>query len=179
MLKRLPKSQAILQVYAVIAVMFSGWTIIAFLWKLSAWLLLLNIGEIFTIFAYAMVVNLVESLIILLLLLIVCALLPSHILRDDFTVRGAILSIGLIGSLMAFVGSYTRFGLEGGVILLMGPVLILLLTAFLLGFASKFRFMRLLHSTVLWMSDRLVIFLFILLPLFVILLVYVIFRNIV
>ena len=99
MLKRLPNRQAILQVYAVIAVMLSGWTITAFLWKLSAWLLILNIGEIFTVFAYAMVVNLIESLIILLFLLLSCAVLSPSFLRDHFAVRGTILAAGLIGSL--------------------------------------------------------------------------------
>src|SRR5690349_22735170 len=103
MLKRLPNRQAILQVYAVIAVMLSGWTITAFLWKLSAWLLLLNLSEIFTIFSYSMVANLIESLTVLLLLLIVCVLLPASVLCDDFVVRGTILAAGLIGALMAFV----------------------------------------------------------------------------
>jgi hypothetical protein len=64
--QRFPNRQAILQVYAVISFLISAWTIIAFLWKLSAWLLILNLGEIFTIFSYAMVVNLLESLAVLL-----------------------------------------------------------------------------------------------------------------
>ena len=68
MSRRLPKLQDIWQVYAVIAVMFAGWTITAFLWKLSAWLLLLNLGEMLTLFAYAMAANFLESLIVLLLL---------------------------------------------------------------------------------------------------------------
>ena len=76
MLNRLPKSQAILQVYAVIAVMLSAWTITSFLWKLSAWLLVLNLGEILTVFSYAMVTNLIESLIVLFSLLLICILLP-------------------------------------------------------------------------------------------------------
>src|SRR5919205_289952 len=114
MRKRLPKTQAILQVYAVIAVMLSGWTINAFLWKLSAWLLILNIGEIFTIFSYSMVVNFLESLVVLLLLLAICAILPASFLCADFVVRGTILSAGLIGSLMAFVKLHMEFGIASG-----------------------------------------------------------------
>jgi hypothetical protein len=178
MLQRLPKSQDILQVYAVIAVMLSGWTTNAFLWKLSAWLLILNSGEIFTIFSYSMVANFLESLIVLLLLLTVCALLPPPILRDNFVVRGTILSVGLVGSLMAFVRFHMQFGIESGVRLLIGPLAVLLLTAILLSIPPKFRFVRFLHSVILWISDRLIVFLYILLPLFVILLAYVIFRNI-
>jgi len=176
MLKRLPNSQAILQVYAVIAVMLSGWTITAFLRKLPSWLLTLNMGEILTVFSYSMVTNLVESLIVLLLILTVCLILPSHILRDDFAVRGTLLSLGLLGSLMALMRIYMQFGMGNAVWLWIGPLAVLLLTALLFVFSSKIGF---LHSAVLWVSDRLVVFLFILLPLFVLPLVYVIFRNIV
>jgi hypothetical protein len=178
MLKRLPKPQAILQVYAVITVMLSGWTINAFLWKLSAWLLILNIKEILTIFSYSMAVNLLESLIVLLLLLLVCALLPASILRDDFVFRGTILALGLIGSLMAFVRFHMQFGIQSGVKLLIGPLAVSLLATILLCLPPRFRFVRFLHSATLWISDRLIVFLYILGPLYVLLFTYVIFRNI-
>jgi hypothetical protein len=175
---RLPNRPAILQVYAVIAVMFSAWTITAFLWKLSAWLLILNIGEILTVFAYSMVANLVESLTVLLLLLLVCALLPASMLRDDFVVRGNILATGLICALMAFVKLHMLFGIESGNKLLIGPLAVLVLTAILLVFPPKFRLFRFLHSAIQWISDRMLVFLYILVPLFVIFLAYVIFRSI-
>jgi len=175
MLKRLPQSQAILQVYAVIAFMFSAWTMTAFLWKLSAWLLLLNIREIFTIFSYSMVTNLLESLFVLLLLLVASALLPPRFLRDDFVVRGTIVSMGLTGSLMAYLGLYMQFGIESSVKLLAGPAVVLFVMAFLLRFSSRFQWLR---SATTWISDRLIVFLLVLLPLFVLLSAYVIFRNI-
>jgi len=175
MINRLPNLQAILQVYAVIAVMLSAWTITAFLWKLSAWLLILNLGEIFTVFSYVIVTNLVESLIVLFLLLLACVLLPHQILRDDFVVRGGILSIGFIAALMVFVKIEMQFGLESRTLLLIGPLAILLLNAVLLSFSSKIRF---LHSGILWISDRLVVFLYILVPLFAFLFAYVLLRNI-
>jgi hypothetical protein len=172
---RLPKIQSITQVYAVIAVMFSVWTITAFLWKLSAWLLLLNLGEIFTIFSYAMLANFIESLMVLLFLLAICALLPSHVLRDDFTVRGTILAMGIIGSLMAFAGLHMQLGMELGNLAWVGPIVVIALTALLWSFSSKKRFVS---TSIVWLSDRLTVFLLILVPLFVILSAYVIFRNI-
>jgi len=178
MLKYLPKSQAVLQVYAVIAVMLCAWTITAFLWKLSAWLLMLNMGEIFTVFAYAMLANLAESLIVLLLLLTASALLPPHLFRDHFVVRGTILSIGIVGSLMLFVKLDMEFGIESGARLLIGPLAGLVLTSVLLGLPPRFRLVRFLHSAIAWMADRLTVFLFILVPLFLIVLAYVAFRNI-
>ena len=175
MRKRLPEFQSIIQVYAVIAMMFAGWTITAFLWKLSAWLLLLNLGEIFIIFSYAMVASFLESMIILLLLLIVCILLPARVLRDEFVVRGTILSVGLIGSLMVFVGSQMQFGIERGLLLLIAPLLVLILTAFLLQRASKLHRIR---SIAVSLADRAVVFLFVLVPLFAFASMYVILRNV-
>lgn len=171
MSRRFPNLPSILQVYAVIAVMLSGWTMTAFLWKLSAWMLLLNLGEIATIFSYAMAANFLESLLILSLLLAACALLPAQFLRDDFVVRGSILAMGLVGALMAFVGSQMQFGMQG-VWLFAGPVVVLLVTAFLLALVPRGR------SAVLWLSDRLTVFLFVLLPLFVIASLYVALRNV-
>ena len=177
MLNRLPKLQPVLQVYAVIAVMLSAWTVIAFLWKLSAWLLILNMGEIFTVFSYAMVTNLIESLVVLFLLLLACVLLPPHLLRDQFVVRGTILAAGFITALMVFVKLDMQFGVESGARLLLGPLAILVLTAMLLSFSRTFRFVRLLHSAILWISDRLVVFLYILVPLFVFLSGYLLVRT--
>jgi hypothetical protein len=78
--------------------------------------------------------------------------------------------------MMAALGLLKRYGIESSLGLLKGPVAVVLLTAVLLILSSRIRF---LHSAVLWISDRLIVFLFILLPLFVTLSVYVIFRNIV
>lgn len=177
MLQRLPKRQAILQVYAVIAVMLSAWTITAFLWKLSAWLLILNLGELLTVFSYSMLASLAESLIVLLVLLVVCALFPTFFLRDGFEVRGTILAIGLIASLMAFVKFDMEFGVGMGLKLLLAPLAVLLLTAILLGVSPRFQVVQRLHSVIRWIADRMLVFLYILVPLFVIVFVYVIFRN--
>ncbi|HEX6034956.1 MAG TPA: hypothetical protein VFY83_10995 [Anaerolineales bacterium] len=176
MRQHLPDFPSVVQVYALIAAVFAGWTITAFLWKLSAWLLLLNLGEILTILSYAFAANFLESLIVLSVLLAVGALLPAPILRDDFVVRGTIMALGLVGSLMAFVGSEVWLGFENGNWLFTPPLGVLLLTGFLLRQSAKYRRLR---SAMLWLADRIVIFLFILLPLFALGLVYVILRNVI
>jgi hypothetical protein len=174
--RRLPDRQAIFQVYAVIAILFAGWTITAFLWKLSAWLLLLNMGELVTVFSYAMAANFVESLIVLLCILAAAALLPVQFLRDDFVVRGTILSLGMVGALIAFVGGHMRFGLDSGLLLLIAPLSVLFLMGLLLIQSSQPGVVR---SAVLWLADRLTVFLLILLPLFALASAYVIVRNLV
>jgi hypothetical protein len=175
MLNRLPPFQAIVQVYAVVVVMFCGWTLIAFLWKLSAWLLVLNLGEIFVIFSYAMMANLIESLLVMALLLAAYILLPFPVFRRDFVVHGTILAVGIIAAMMAYVGLHMQFGIESGGNVWIGPVVVSVGTLLFLSLSSKVRF---LPNAIFWISDRLTIFLFILLPLFVILSAYVIFRNI-
>jgi hypothetical protein len=101
-------------------------------------------------------------------------LLPAHFFRDDFVVRGTILSIGLIGSLMAFVGTEMRFGIESGLRLLIAPLVVLLLMSILLFRSSNDRPVR---STAMWLSDRVAVFLYILIPLFAAACIYVVFRN--
>jgi len=174
-LKRFPNPQAILQVYAVIAVMISGWTITAFLWKLSTWLLTLNLGEILVVFSYAMFANLVESMIVLAVLLLICAVLPAHILRDVFAVRGTLLAVGWIGMLIILLSANRQIGMANPSALFIGPLAFMVLTAFLLVISKS----NPVQSAILWTSDRLVIFLFVLMPLYIALSGYVIFRIVV
>lgn len=174
MRKHFPEARAIWQVYAVAAVLFAGWTITAFLWRLSAWLLLLNLGEIFTVFSYALAGNFLESLLLVGLLLLAAAVLPAHLLRDDFAVRGTILAVGFVGALMAFLISLNRAGLEGGAWLVAAPLAILALMLAMLLLSEKDRRIR---SAAAWLSDRVTVFLFLLLPLFALLSLYVVVRN--
>ena len=174
MQRRLPEIRAILQVYAVIATLVAAWTILAFLWKLSAWLLLLNLSEIFAVFAYAMAVNFLESLVLLFLLLLAGALLPAGMLRNHFIARGTILAAGIIGALMAFAVFHMLFGIDSGALLLIGPLLVLALTAIVLRFSVRRPSFQ---SIAFELSDRATVFLFILLPLFVLLSAYAVFRN--
>ena len=171
MLRRLPDPLSILQVYTVIAVLLSGWTITAFLWRLSAWMLLLSLGEISVILSYGLAANFIESLVILFALLSATVLLPAHFLRDDFVVRGSILALGLILALMTFVGSHMLFGIQADIGLYIAPLVATGATVLGLAAAARWR------TALLSLSDRLTVFLFILIPLFVISSIYVIFRN--
>lgn len=174
MLKRLPDRQSILPVYAVIACLFAAWTITAFLWKLSTWLMFLNLGEILAIFSYGMLTNLFESLLVLLLLLLASALLPAGWLREDFRVRGTLLAVGLIGALMTYLRLYMSYKLDNRGLLIGGPLFVLALTILLLGLAGRSARLR---TAAAWLSDRLTVFLFVLAPLFVLLSGYVLIRN--
>jgi hypothetical protein len=125
-----------------------------------------------------MVVNLFESLTVLMFLLLVCALLPPPVFRDDFIVRGSILALGIIGSLMTFLWLHREFGMESGLKLFIGPLVMWLLTALLLGFLPRLQRLRFLRSAIFWLSDRMTVFLYVLVPIYIALFSYVLFRTI-
>ncbi|MEW5942138.1 MAG: hypothetical protein AB1750_20930 [Chloroflexota bacterium] len=162
MSKRLPKFADILPVFAVIAVMFYGWSLVVFLWKLPGWLFFLNVGEIAVIFANELVTNLAESLAILLLLLAVCAILPARFLRDDFAARGGIAALTVIGAMMLFLNRVVEKGAAFNRYLYWWMLGTVALAVFLAWLGARVKFLR---AAVTWLADRLIVFLFVLLPL--------------
>ncbi len=174
MLKRLPSFASVLPLYSVIAVMAYGWTITSFLWKLPSWLLFLTIGEILALFAYAMASALGESLLILGVLLLASLILPAKWFKDEFNIRGAWFVMVAYGSIMVFLTLYaSQDGFLGKywTAWFAGSIGVALLSAY---FAARARFMR---SIALWLSDRLMVFLFIFLPVSAISILAVIARN--
>jgi hypothetical protein len=71
---------------------------------------------------------------------------------------------------------FMQFGLDSTGRLFIGLFAVVVLTALLFFFSARVPFLR---SAILWISDRLVVFLYILVPLFALLFLYVIVRNIV
>ena len=142
--------------------MFYGWTMVVFLWKLPGWLFFLNIGEIAGILAYQFTTNLLESFVILLLLLISSMIFPPRTFKDVFVVRGSVAALVLIGSMMLFLNRYVSVGPKFGEYL---PVWMLgsLLLAIVLSVVSTH--FRILKDSISWLSDRMIVFLFVLLPL--------------
>ena len=173
MSKRLPKFADILPVFAVIAVMFYGWTLVVYIWKFPGWMFFLNIGELFGIFSYELVTNFLESLTLILALLIVSAILPPRFLRDDFIARGGMASLTLIAAMMLFLNRAVEAGPAFHRYLGWWMLGALVLAIFLAWLTTRVKFLR---STIAWLADQLLIFLFILIPLTVIALITVIIR---
>ena len=175
LLRRFPNVSAILPVYAVIAVPIFAWTITSWLWKLPSWLNFLTPGEIAGIFSYAMLTALVESVIAGGFLLFISLLLPSQVFRDQFIVRGTWLALGLAISILGngIWRGITRFTYVE-ISLILWSVISLLLIALLTFISARVRFMV---RAAQWLSDRLVIFLYILIPLSVLSILVVIVRN--
>lgn len=174
-LRRFPRISAILQVYAVIAVPIFGWTITSWLWKLPSWLNFLTPGEIAAIFFYAILTALVESVLICILLLMLCFLLPSGAFRDQFVVRGTWLAVGLALSILGngVWRGMTRFT-YAEVSLTVWSILSLIIIILLTFLSTKVRLMTLVAD---WVSDRLIIFLYLLIPLSIVSILVVVVRN--
>ncbi len=176
-LKRLPHINEIISVFAVISTMTYGWTLVAFLWKLPSWLKYLTFGEIFSVYSYSLLTNFAESIFCLAFILILCVILPPRFLRDVFTLRGTIFALSLLGTMMFVLSFYSddnpalMGGLPVWLVILLGSSLFMLLLDFLS------RKVRKVASALLWLADRLIIFLYINLPLTVIALVVVAIRN--
>ena len=154
--------------------MFYGWTMVVFLWKLPGWLFFLNIGEIAGILAYQFTTNLLESFVILLLLLISSMIFPPRAFKDVFVVRGSVAALVLIGSMMLFLNRYVSVGPKFGEYL---PVWMLgsLLLAIVLSVVSTH--FRILKDSISWLSDRMIVFLFVLLPLTALSILYVLIQT--
>jgi len=177
MSKRLPHINEIISVFAFISAMTYGWTLLAFLWKLPSWLNYLTYGEILTVYSYSLLTNFMESIIFLAFILLICVILPARFLRDVFTLRGTILSISLLGTMMLVLSFYSDDNptLMGGPPVWLVILLVSSLLMILLDFLS--RKVQRGASALLWFADRLMIFLYINLPLSLLALIVVTIRN--
>jgi len=177
MSKRLPHINEMIAVFAVISAMTYGWTLVAFLWKLPSWLKYLTFGEILTVYSYSLLTNFAESIFCLAFILILCVILPPRFLRDVFTLRGTLFAISLLGTMIFVLSFYS----DDNPALMAGPpawLVILVLSSLLMLLLDVLsRKVQRVASALLWLSDRLMIFLYINLPLTLFALVVVAVRN--
>jgi hypothetical protein len=173
--QRLPAFGSILSVFAVIAFLVYGWTMVVFLWKLPAWVLSLTLGEIMVVFAYSMTSALLESLVFLGLLLLAAFILPTAWLRDEFVPRGTFAAIVGLGSTMLYMYQYSVVGYDFLNDLIAWTAAGIVLTVLAAVVAGRVCF---LVRAAEWLSDQLTVFLFLLLPLSLISLLVVLYRNI-
>lgn len=173
--KRLPKFREILPVYAITAFMVYGWTLFTYLRYLHYWLQFLNLEEILAIFCYAMLADLVESLIILSVLLGICLLLPSRFLRDMFIVRGTLIMVCILGSMLVFLNYFTDLNAYM-ITALLWTAATVLVTVLVAVFTVRLNFVV---KAATWLSDSMIIFLYIFMPITVLSLLVVLVRNIV
>lgn len=177
MLKKLPRVNEIISVYAVISFMVYGWTLVAFSGKVLPWSRFLTFYEISTIYSYSLLTNFVESLIFLALILLLCVILPPRLMLDVFLVRGTIIAICLLGTLMFNLAYYTNASTT-----LIGtlPVWLVILVCALIIMALLDLLSRKVPSVasaLVWFADQLIFFLYIFIFLSFLALIVVAVRN--
>ena len=172
---RLPNFQQLVAVYGVIVLILYGWTVYWYLWKLPSWLYFLTVTEMLSAFAYAMVVNFLESLLVLLVPVLLCILLPSRWFRDRFVSQATVLVVLLLASLMQYLVSITaRQDIPPGMV--WAALLTLAVIAFLVFLVGRIGFLR---RAVEEIAGRAVILLYIFLPVSALSILVVLFRNII
>jgi hypothetical protein len=173
--RRFPTFDQVLPVFAVIALFTYGRTIYVFIFKVPAWLLFQLLGEILANLAYGLVLNLLESLLILSVFLLVTFLLPARFFKQHFTVYGTWLVVFILGLILIFLKYYSSTGPDFNqyIYLWMGTTLVMSIPVAYLGGRIPF-----LKKAALWFSDRVIVLLFIFLPATLVSILALIVRNI-
>lgn len=99
-IEKIPRLEDIAPVYAVIVMMIYPWTLARFFWKLSSWILFASVGDLTVFFAYMVVVNLLESILVLLVPILMSIILPQKWFYDRFKTRSISLVLFGLGYLI-------------------------------------------------------------------------------
>ena len=166
---RLPDSKQIVQVYALIAFLAFGWMMLVALWTTPSWLISLTIPEILVILAYSFAITFVDSLLGFGVLLLAAVLWPRPRFRDEFGMRAG----WMVFAYYACMIVYVNFGLQHHASLPLW-LLIAFLAALALGYLSR----RLPWvGKITGFADRLIILLYILIPVSALSILTVLVRN--
>ena len=171
---RLPLFSQIIPVFSVLALFVYGWELYRYVWRLPSWLHYLTLGDLLGIFSYAMLAGFAESLFLLGLLLGLYALLPARFLKNNFVIRGTAISLGWFVSLIGFWITYERVSQTIGEYVEIWTLGALALTGLLAWLSMKVGW---LGSFLAAFADRTTIFLYLFIPLSLLSLAAVIFRN--
>lgn len=161
---RIPATQHIVNLFAAATFLVYTWTLFTSFWKLPSWLFFLQGSEIVSIYAYAFVVNFLESILLILIALLPALFLPRHWWADAFTPKGFTLILIILSSALLHLSLYrtpdTRAIFVSGQFIWWAATL--LLSILLTWFVGRVSWVR---SALERLADQLVIFLYIYLPL--------------
>jgi len=172
--KRIPSLTQLAPVYAVAVTMIYSWSLLRFSWRLPSFLKYSTNGEIGVIFAYLMVINLLESLVVVLVPIILSVILPQKWFYDRFVTKGVFLvSMGL-GYLIYIAEKIVPEMPFPYTLIKWAPVFFLLILLLVL-LLDQIKFLQRIVDDI---SDRFVVFLYVSIPVSAISLMVVLIRNI-
>jgi hypothetical protein len=143
------------------------WTLYTSFWKLPSWLFFLQFGEIVSIYAYAFVLNFLESTLLLLMALLPAFLLPRSWWTDKFISKGLTLILIVLGSALLHISLYRTPDTRAVFVSsqLIWWILTTLVAVFVTWLVGRVQWVR---SGLESIADRFVIFVYIYLPLTII-----------
>jgi hypothetical protein len=171
--KRFPSRSEMIAVLAVAVFACFSWTLIGFFNKLSSFVLYFTPGEIANIFAFMMAFALLESLAATGLLILLSALLPASWLKEGFAFKGFVILLVATTTAILFQHALSDYFPSLGSLLAYTLIPLLLIVLLLWFIHSRPKLQNILLSV----QDRIVIMLFIYLPIGVIGLLVVMARD--
>ncbi len=161
MQSHVPGLEKITPVYAVIVLMIYSWTTLWYFWKMPGWLYFMTVWELITAFSFAILVNLLESLLVLAAILMAALVLPQKWFRQAFVARGSALAAMGLGWLMVIANGFQIKDEIPWDLVRWTPAMVaaMVVLAILAGIVPTVR--KLIES----LANRLTVFLFISLPL--------------
>ncbi len=174
LLNRFPKREQIISVYAVGVTILYFWAALnAIKDFISNWSLYLDVYEMLGLFSYIMAGTFLESLLLIFVLLFISFILPQKVFADKFTLRGTILTITFLCSIMYLYQLTLTFGILENI----GKWSI-----FFASFTFMFMLLGELNQFVAriveLIADRCIVFLYIYPPISLISLIFIFVRNV-
>ena len=173
--RRFPARSEIIPVLGAAVFACFSWTILGFINKLSSFILYFNLGEILAIFAYMMAFALLESLAFTSLVVLISGLLPSHWLKEGFAFKGFIITVVATVTALLFQHAL-RDDFPSALMLLTSFIVPLFVIAVLI---FLIRSMPRVQNILLNIQDRLSILLFLYVPIGILSLLVVVYRNLI
>ena len=176
--ERLPDRKSVWGVYAVIVFLVYSWTLVTSFYKLPSWMFYLTIDQILSIYAYSFSLNLLESIFLLVgvLFLHFTIFLPLKN-KDEFQARSILIVFTLLVSSMTRLLLYKSY--ESSEAFVNGELTWWILTFFWVAlFSIIMPKKKLFRSIFAGVAERVLIFLYIYIPLSFISLIIVTLRNI-
>ena len=171
--RRFPARSEIIPVLGAAVVACFSWTILNFINKLSSFILYFKLDEILAIFAYMMAFALLESLAFTALVLLISGILPSHWLKEGFAFKGFII-VAVATATAILLQRALRDDFPSVLMLLTYSLIPLTLIVVVISVVHS---MPRLQNILLNIADRLSILLFLYVPIGVLSLLIVAYRN--
>ena len=158
--EKIPSWDKVASVYAVITLVVYGWTFYWFLHELPAWLQYLQVTEIAVLYLYTLLVNFLESLLLLFCLLLLCVLLPRNWFHAGFVFRGVSMSLFVLAYVIAMIVRRSQILVFSTNMALWFPVFFILVFVFVF-LVERITFAK---KLIVSFADNATVFLFITIP---------------